>query len=470
MSAIIHFGADGWRARLDDDFTEDNVVRVADAAARVWSASNTGAIVYVAYDARPEAEAYARVVAGVLSGRGLVPKLSESYAPVPALAWAVSQDARACGGVMVTGSHHAADYLGIKFRVSDGGIGSLDFYEELEDAVPSSPVAERGPYGSIDMVGPYLSHLLTLIDVEAITDAHLKVVCDPMHGAARGYLARALRMAGVEVAELHGGPGDPRDAIHPDPVEPWADECEGLVSSTGACMGLLNDGDADQVGLVDERGRFVEPQKVMALMLMHLCVNRGMNGRVVLDVAASRLTCRVAGALGQRVFLKPAGPVRIYMEVSKGDVLMGAGGSGALTIPSLAAGPDGLLSALLLCELVARTGMEPGSLIERAEFEFGRTSLARRDLRVGGAELEMLRTILPGLNPPEIAGRVPVSVNHVDGVRLDFEDGSWLLVRPSGTEGAVRVYAEASTVTERDELLEAGLMLASGPLANGSPH
>ena len=114
--------------------------------------------------------------------------------------------------------------------------------------------------------------------------------------------------------------------------------------------------------------------------------------------------------------------------------------------------------------------MEPGSLIERAEFEFGRTSLARRDLRVGGAELEMLRTILPGLNPPEIAGRVPVSVNHVDGVRLDFEDGSWLLVRPSGTEGAVRVYAEASTVTERDELLEAGLMLASGPLANGSPH
>ena len=470
MSAIIHFGADGWRARLDDDFTEDNVVRVTDAAARVWSAANAGAIVYVAYDARPEAETYARVVAGVLSGRGLVPKLSESHAPVPALAWAVSQDARACGGVMVTGSHHAADYLGIKFRGADGGIGSRDFYEELEDAIASDPVVERGPYGSIDMVAPYLTHLLTLVDVEAISDAHLKVVCDPMHGSARGYLARTLRLAGVEVAELHGGPEDSRGAIHPDPVEPWADECESLVASTGACMGLLNDGDADQVGLVDEHGRFVEPQKVMALMLMHLCANRGLSGRVVLDVAASRLTRLVAEALGQRVVLKPAGPVRIYMEVRKGDVLLGAGGSGALTIPDLGVGPDGLLSALLVCELVAMTGMTPGELIEKAELKLGRTSLARRDLRVGGAELEMLRTILPGLNPPEVAGRVPVSVNHVDGVRLDFDDGSWLLVRLSGTEGAVRVYAEASTVAERDELLEAGMLLASGPLANGSPR
>lgn len=466
MSAMIHFGADGWRARLDEDFTETNVVRVSEAAAKVWATRSPGAIVYVAYDSRREAERYAQIVAGVVSAYGLVVKLAEDYAPLPALAWTISQDNRACGGIMVTGSHHAEEYLGIKLRVADGGIGTADFYDSIEEAVSSEVTERRGPYGSVDLVTPYLSYLLSLVDVEAISDAHLKVVCDPMHGAARGYLARMLRMAGVEVAELHGGPLDGTSAIHPNPIEPWADECEGAVASTGACMGLLVDGDADQLGLVGEAGQFIEPQKVTALILAHLHQHKGLRGRVVLDIAASRLACNMATALGCKVVLKPANPIRIYIEVRKGDVLFGAGGFGAFTMPRYTPGPDALLSALMLCELAAMTGETPGQLVDAAENQLGRTSLGRRDIRVGGAGMEVLETVLPGLNPPDVAGRVPVSVSHADGVRLDFGDDSWLLIRPSGTEGAVRICAEAPTVTARDELLEAGAKLASGPLAD----
>ena len=260
MGAMIHFGTDGWRARTDGDFTDDNVIRVADAAGAVWAQSFPGAIVYVGFDTRPDAERFARLAAKVLAGHGLVAKVCDRYAPTPALSWTVSRDARACGGLMVTGSHNPNDYLGIKLRVGDGGAGPTDFYEEIERAIDPDPTDARGPISEMDFVTPYLDHLMSLVDGDAIAAAHLKVVYDPLYGSARGYLPMVLRALGVEVAEIHGRPDAETDEVHPEPIEPWVDDCEQTVVATGACAGLLNGGDSDRLGSVDERGRFVSPQ------------------------------------------------------------------------------------------------------------------------------------------------------------------------------------------------------------------
>ena len=465
MGAMIHFGTDGWRARTDGDFTDDSVIRIADAAGSMWSQTAPGAIVYIGFDTRPRAEHFARLAAKVLAGHGLVAKLSDRYCPTPALSWTVARDDRACGGLMITGSHNPNDYLGVKLRVADGGAGSTEFYEELELAIDPDPSNARGPVGVTDFVTPYLDHLITLVDGDLIAAARLKVVYDPLYGSARGYLPAVLRALGIEVAEIHGRPDGDTDDIHPEPIEPWVDDCEQTVVATGAQAGLLNDGDGDRVGAVDERGRFVSPQKIIALILGHLSMNRGLTGRVVLNLSSSVVPRHVAKALGCRLSIKPIGFKHIYEEMLKGDVLLGGEEAGGIGIPSHIPERDGLLMNLLLCELMAVAGKTLGELVDMLEQSCGRYYYARRDLRLENEVIEMLRTLLPGLNPPVVAGRNPVTVSHMDGLRLEFEDESWLLLRPSGTEPLVRVYAEAPTIELRDQLLDAGSDIARGELS-----
>lgn len=465
MGAIIHFGTDGWRARLDGDFNDDNVIRIADAAGEIWARRAAGAVVYVGYDMRPGAERFARLAGKVLAAHGLHVKVSDRYVPTPALSWTVSHDVRAIGGLMITGSHSPNDYQGIKLRQADGGVGSDDFYEELRRAIPAEPVRSRGPIEECDYLTAYFDHLYGLVDAEAIAAAHLRIVYDPLYGSASGYFADLLRAMGVEVTEIHGIADSETDETHPEPVEPWVDDCECEVLARSAHAGLVNDGDGDRVGAVDERGRFVSAQKVMALVLAHLCVNRGMTGRVVLNQSSSVVTRKVAKLLGCKLNIKPVGFKYIYAEMLKGDVLLGGGAAGGIGFAAHMPERDGILTNLLLCEAMAVMGMTLGELVERLEEVCGRYYYARRDVRLDPEVIEMLRTILPGLNPPVIAGRVPTAVSHMDGLRFEFSDQSWLLLRPSGTEPVVRVYAEASSIELRDDLLEAGSDIARGDFA-----
>lgn len=464
MSTMIHFGTDGWRARLDGGFTDDNVARAADAAGKYWSRSAPGSVVYVGYDTRPGADHFAKLAGRVIARRGLEVKVSDRYVPTPALSWAIANDSDACGGVMITGSHNGQEYLGFKLRVADGTIGTSDFYEEIEDLVPYSPPKKRGEVEKVDFVSSYLEQLTGLVDGQRIHDARLKIVYDPMYGSASRYASDALIRLGVETAEIHSATGKVPDDIHPEPIEPWVDDCEDAVVSSGANAGLINDGDGDRVGAVDENGQFVSQQKILALLLEHLVTNRGMTGRVVLTPASSVLVRRVAKKLGLRVAVKQIGFTHICREMAKGNILIAGEEAGGIAVPSLAPERDGLLMDLLLCELMAWSGKSLGELVAELEREHGKHYYARRDLRLAAEVIETLRTMLPGMNPPEVAGRKPVAVSHLDGMRMEFDDESWLLLRPSGTEPLVRVYAEAPTVEQRDELLDAGCELARNAL------
>ncbi len=462
MGTMIRFGTDGWQARLGDGFTEDNLVRVADAVGKIWSQQMPGAIVYVGYDTRPDADRLAQLAGRVLAGYGLAAKVSDRYVPTPALSWTVAHDQRACGGLMVTGSHLPYDYLGVRLYMADGAAATPSVLGAVEDRIEAEPSVVRGAVQLTDFARSYMDVLCASVDGDAIASARLSVVCDPLYGAGHGYLTDVLEALGVEVVEIHGDMDDEALGVHPEPIEPWVDGCERAVVKHGACAGLVTDGDCDRIGAVDGAGRYVAPHKIVALVLEHLVIRRGQTGRVALGPSASTLVRRVAHALACRVAVKPMGYVYLYKEMLKGDVLLGADERGDISVPGHMLERDGLYIALLLCEIMAKTGKTLAELADDLDARYGALSYGRRDLRMEAEVIESLRTMLPGLNPQQVAARTPQSVSHMDGLRLQFDDESWLLIRPSRMSPAVRVYAEAPTVQARDQLLEAGCELARG--------
>lgn len=457
----IRFGTDGWRARYGEGFDEAGVARVAEAAARLFARANPRGTLYVGYDTRREGRHYAELAAAVAAGVGLDVVLSEAYCPIPALGWSVSRDPNAVGGLMLTASHNPADYNGVKVRMADGGASPKDFTDALERELPSVPTDELGAYRTADIMASYLEDLKNLVDAEAIGNARLKIVLDPLYGAARGYLARVLRELGVEVAEIHNVASDDFEGIRLEPTTPWMDRCGELVAQSEAHAGLVIDGDGDRVGAVDERGNTVSSHKIIALVLGALA-GSGKTGRVVVTTSGSVLVRRQAALLGCPVTETHIGFKWVYGEMLKGDVLLGGEESGGIGIPAHMLERDALYVHLLLCELMAKTGKTLGRLVTDLEDRVGCMEYARRDVRLDGASLQMFLNILPGLNPQCMAGLKPVEVSHKDGLRLGFADGSWLLVRPSGTEQLVRVYAEAPTAKLRDALIEAGYALVIG--------
>ncbi|MDY2778117.1 MAG: phosphoglucomutase/phosphomannomutase family protein [Collinsella sp.] len=460
MGAIIHFETDGWFVRDEGGSALDGVSRIADAVARCWASSSPGSTVHIAYDARPSARSVAEVAAAIVASHGLDAVISDRVAPTAALSKAVMRDAGSCGGLVITGAHYPDDYLGVKIRVADGGMGTRDFMDEVERIIELDPTEARGTYRVENILDPYLEELIARVDADAIAGAGLKVVCDPMYGSARGCLAKVLRRLGVEVHEIHAMDDTGRVDLRPKPIEPWVDDCEQAVEACGAVAGLATDGDANFMGAVDEEGRYVGADKIAALILGHLVRERGMGGKVVLSVAASTTIKRAAQALGCPVVVRPLGFRYIYDEIKKGGALLGTEGFGGICVQGGAPERDGMLACLLLCELMARTGKGLKALVQDLEEQMGSMSYGRRDLRMPVEDVEMLSTMMPGMNPGEVAGMEPVSVSHMDGLRLEFADGSWVLMRPSRTEPLVRVYVEAGTVELRDELAEAACEIA----------
>lgn len=461
---VIHFGPDGWCARLGEgeDFNDDNVARVADAAGAFWAGNHPGSTIYIGYDTRREAARFARLAGEVIASHGLRVLVSGEACPSPAVAWAINHDPASFGGLVVTASHRPGDYLGIRLREADGCASPEQNCEFVEQLVESGPTDARGEVELVDLTSPYVEALRATVDASLIGPAHLRVVVDPMYGSARDVFPRVLSEMGVEVHAIHTDPVSDFRGIHPEPVEPWVDECEQAVVETGSSAGLVCDGDGDRVGAIDETGSFVGAQKILNLLLWHLVKDRAEKGRVVITLSGSESTRRLAKKLGCSLSVTPIGFQWVHGELRHGDVILGGEETGGIMIPSHMPARDAIAVHLLLCELMATTGQSLGELLAQCDREVGHMDFARRDLRLDAASIQTLRNVLPGVNPASLAGKEPCGVTHADGLRLAFDDGSWVLLRPSNTEALVRVYAEASSVVDRDALLDAGCALARG--------
>lgn len=461
--ADIHFGTDGWRAIIGEDFTPDNLNRVIDAAARVFKedavaagrdADHPGTLI-VGHDCRQDAHAYAQLAAQVAAGHGFNVLLTEDYCPTPTLCWSVAHNDDAVGGIMLTSSHNAAEYLGVKLRMADGGASPAEFTDRVEAVLPSQPTSILGPFTEVDLMTDYLAALRKLVDVEAIRAANLRVVVDPLYGAGRLYLAGLLRDMGVEVCEIDNAEDPTFDGLHPEPIQPWVDRGLAKVKELGYDALFVNDGDADRIAAGDSRGNFVNPHRIITLLTKHM-VDRGETGRVVSTVTASAMLDRMCRKLGLELVSTPVGFKWIYAEMEKGGVMIGGEESGGIGLPGHVKERDGLLMALLLTECMAQSGKDLGTLVEDMLEEVGRMEFARRGLSITPEQMARFRAeTVPTFMVEEIGGKRVLDVDRRDGVKLLLEGDAWVMMRPSGTEPLVRVYAEAATTEEVDQLLDA---------------
>lgn len=462
---MIRFGNDGWKARYDDGFTRENAARVAAALGSLGAAEREGATVYVGYDTRRGSVDIAEDVAGVLSLFGLKAKLSDSPVPTPALAWSCAQDENSLGAIMVTASELSCEYGGIIVRGTDGGPCTRDFLEDVERAVPAQAPSDRGPFSQCNVTDAYRERLLTYIDEGLIRARSPKVVVDSMYGTAVGLVADLLRSCGCEVIEIHQKSLGDFGGIHPSPTEPWADECEQTVLLEQADLGIVFDCDADRIGLIDEKGRLLAVRELVPFVLAELSAKGMPQNRVVTTLTSSALIERQAESLGLAYTPVSVGFTYIYDEMGEGDVLLGAEEYGGICVPAHLPERDGILAALLAVEGFCRGTGALSAQIESQGRSVGRSCWTRRDIRIDSASAQALRNVLPGFNPAELAGMKPITVSHADGLRLGFENGSWVLVRQARAEPIVRIYAEAADSSTRDALLDAARdLIASGPV------
>lgn len=461
--ADIHFGTDGWRAIIGEDFTPDNLNRVVAAAARIFKEEAVAAgrdadapgTLIVGHDCRQDAHAYAELAAQVAAGEGFNVLLTDDYCPTPTLCWSVAHNDDAVGGIMLTSSHNPAEYLGVKLRMADGGASPAEFTDRVEAVLPPEPTDILGPFQTADLMTDYLAALRELVDVEAIRGANLRVVCDPLYGAGRHYLADLLRDMGVEVVEIHNAEDPTFAGLHPEPIQPWVDEGLAKVGELGYDALFINDGDADRIAAGDSRGNYVNAHRIITLLTKHM-VDRGETGRVVSTVTASAMLDRMCRKLGLELVSTPVGFKWIYGEMEKGGVMIGGEESGGIGLPDHVKERDGLLMALLLTECMAQSGKDLGTIVDEMLADIGRLEFARRGLSITDEQMARFRAeTVPAYTADEIAGKRVLDVDRRDGVKLLLEGDAWVMMRPSGTEPLVRVYAEAATTDEVNALLNA---------------
>jgi alpha-D-glucose phosphate-specific phosphoglucomutase len=474
----IRFGTDGWRAVISEDFTFENVRHLGQAIADfILNDPNSPQprAVVIGFDTRFLSDRYAIEIANVLAGNNLPVYLSKADCPTPALSFAVKQ-LEAAGGVMLTASHNPPRYNGIKFKSSFGGSAmpnvTVQIERQLEHNLQSgrTPAYAEPPWlydrtpgpGEIvrfDPMPAYLKHLRTLVDFAAIANSGLRVAVDPMYGAGRGYLARWLRELGMMVAEIHGDLNPGFGGLHPEPIGRNLQQLRQLVVEGGYDIGLATDGDADRIGAIDARGDFVSPHMIIALVLQHLLA-QDKRGLIVKTISTTQIVNRIAQRADLQVEETPVGFNHICDYMLKQPVLIGGEESGGISILGHIPEGDGILMGLLLLEIMAKAQRSLHTLIEELQQEYGPFLYDRVDRRVQPFSKKELVAQLKNAAPETLAGQPIVAVNDRDGIKYLLEDDSWLLIRPSGTEPVLRIYAEARSREHVQQLLEQGVKLA----------
>jgi phosphomannomutase len=480
----IHFGTDGWRAVISDTFTFNNLRMVAQAIADAASTSswNNGtpldyqvnpATMVVGFDTRFLSDRYAVDVARVLAGNGYTAYLSQGDAPTPAISSAI-RSLGANGGVMITASHNAPRYNGVKLKAAYGGSALGEQCRRVEVYLNDNEQRARGPnlmdyeqarqQGLIQRFNPipsYYEQLRKLINFDAIADNPQRLVVDSMYGSGRGVIKGILQGTGCEVREIRGEMNPGFGGVHPEPIGQYLGALAGAISTDMGHFGLATDGDADRIGAMDERSNFVDPHKIMALALQYLVEKRGWRGPVVRTVSTTRMIDRLAERYDLPLYETPVGFNYIAEHMLKEDVLIGGEESGGISILGHIPEGDGILMGLLLVEIVAVSGGSLHDLVEALLKDVGPAFYKRNDLRLSHpVAKDKMTEYMVNEAPASIGGERVSQVCTTDGVKYLLTDGSWLLIRPSGTEPVLRVYAEGCSTEVLEALLDYGKQIA----------
>jgi len=463
----IKFGTDGWRAVVADDFTYEAVRAVAQGVA--WYVADDTRPLIVGHDSRYCAELFAREVARVLVANDRRVILLDRVTPTPAVSWSVITQ-HAAGAVVVTASHNSAEFNGIKYKPDFGGSAPPEVVAEIEKhtaralesgitQVAYEDAVSSGRLQLLDPLPDYLAQLGTMVDLDGLRRRGLHILHEAMYGAGAGLVARALVGGSTVVEELHGERNPGFGGMHPEPIDRYMPQAMERMRAGGFDLGIANDGDADRVGIIDETGRFVNQLQVMALFTLYLLEKRGMRGDIVRSITETAMVDELGKRFGVTVHEMPVGFKYIGTKMQETDAILGGEESGGFAFRGHIPERDGILAGLMMAQMIVDYGMPLSHILAHLEELVGAHAYNRHDItfpRDGYDERKAdIYKRMQALRPDTIAGSRVVRIRDDDGFKFYLDDGSWVLMRMSGTEPLMRVYSEAPTPQRVAELIGA---------------
>lgn len=456
----IRFGTDGWRAVIAENYTFKNVGIVTQAVAR-WIVDEevTENGVVIGYDARFLSERFAKHAAKMFSAMQIPVRISDRITPTPAISWAAKHFQAV--GVVITASHNPPEYNGYKIKALYGGSAGpdqiagiefrLDLYDESLDIKSYDFLVKSGLIREMNFSEGYMSLIRQSIDLDLIRKSRIKIAHDPMYGSGRTILKQLL---GDQVLEIHGEINPSFGGIAPEPMGKNVDELSDFVVENSCSVGIANDGDADRIGMVDENGKFVNSHQLLSLLVKYLVDEKKMTGKIVKTVSTTTMLDKQADKYGLQLDVTPIGFKYIAEKIVAEDVLVGGEESGGLAVKGHLPERDGIYIGLLITEMMVKSGKSLSKLVKDLFDEYGLHETHRNDIHTEDQKKKGMIEYCREKKLREIAGLKVVDWDMKDGIKHYLNDGSWLLVRQSGTEPVLRIYSEASSKEKAVALVE----------------
>ena len=459
---MLKFGTDGWRAVIADEFTYANVRLVTAGIAGYLKSVSRKPTALIGYDSRFMGREFAIAASQELEGQGISVDIGTEPYPTPTIAYAVKARG-ADGAIMLTASHNPYYYNGLKFIPAYAGPATADITEAIERNIQTRNHRESNPkpgglthsknIRTADLSSEYISHVLDFIDIDLIRSRQLSAAVDPFHGAGYRLLPELFRAAGIETLAIRDSVDPLFEGGFPDPSAINLKRLAGIVVDKKCDAGLALDGDGDRFGVINEKGEYLSPNQVAALVLMHMVKNRGAKGAAVRTVATTHLIDKIAADFGLEVIETQVGFKYVGKVMRERPVVMGGEESGGLSVLGHIPEKDGLLADLLIMEMIAAEGKSLGDIWSGITKQYGDFFNKRLDVElIEEQKIKLLEDL--NLKPPEAIGGLKVkAIDKLDGFRFSLERGAWLLARPSGTEPLIRIYIEAQNDKDFTELI-----------------
>lgn len=457
---MIRFGTDGWRGIIGEDFTFRNTEIVSQAISdyinQKLKSKGERPKVVVGYDTRFLGERFAERLSQILVKNNIDVVLSDRPIPTPIISFQTWKK-KFILGIMVTASHNPYEYNGIKIKTQSGGSAPEEVTKEIEKRIKLKRVEKVRELGSIkklDLTEEYIDFLRSYVDLERLREAEFNVLVDVMYGSGDTYLEKVLKDTKIKIRFLHNEINPCFGGIRPEPIEENLREIKEILKKKEFDLGIALDGDADRISAFDSEGRFIHPQKILPLILIHLVEDRNLKGGVVKTVAGSILIDRVCKEFDLKLYETPVGFKHISKIMQEEDILIGGEEAGGIGFKGYIPERDGTLAGLLLLEMLAYRRKPINKIVAEMENRFGRYYYLREDISLATRFSLLATRKLKSLK--EILGKKIVEIKDFDGIKFICEDSSWLMLRASGTERLFRIYAEAKTLKRAKEFIEFG--------------
>jgi len=465
----IKFGTDGWRAVIGDTFTFDNLKIITQATADLLNKSkkkDKKLKIAVGYDTRFMSENFAEIVACVFAANGINVILSDRATPTPTVGFTV-KNRKLDLGIMITASHNPPEFNGFKIKSSTGGSADVNITKKVEGLLfKSEPklislteALKEKIIVKENIVSDYIKFLRSYIDLPKIKNTKFKVLLDCMYGSGNGFMKEVVADTGLNLEIMRSERNTYFEGKGPEPVEKNLSKILKRMKEEDFDLGLVLDGDADRIAAVAKGGEFIHPQKILGLLALHLKEDRGFSGGMVKTIAGTTMLDHISKHLGIKLYETPVGFKYISALMEEKDILVGGEEAGGMGFKDYVPERDGTLAGLLLLEMMVYRNKSIDKIVAQIEESFGKYYYLREDLKLKpGQKVKDVNEI----RPKKLLDLKVVKINDIDGIKIICEDESWLMLRPSGTEPLMRIYAESKSLETASKLLSQGKELVLG--------